>query len=435
MDNDIVISAEGLGKRYRLGQVHHDRLADALTHGLVSAGRGLGRMLGAGNSVRNAGNGASAAPENRPDHIWALKDVSFEVRRGEVLGIVGKNGAGKTTLLKVLSGITEPTEGHARLEGRIGSLLEVGTGFHPELTGMENIFLNGAILGMSRREVRSRLDDIIAFAEIEEFLDTPIKRYSSGMYVRLAFAVAAHLEPEILLIDEVLAVGDVGFQKKCLGKMHDAANSGRTVLFVSHNMAAVESMCSRCLLVESGTITDRGDTSNVIRHYLDTVQRSWEGGDVAAYPRRAKTPERWISEVLVLSETGEPKDTFRMGEPLRIKLQLDGDRRLQEPRIGIGIDDELGRRVFTVGTEFDASLDLQIDRSATVSCDLPELMIAPGRYAMTVVLLSGRTVLDRIEDFIAFDVVEADVFGTGRVPKKVQGPLVCRSRWTVEDRT
>ena len=257
--NENVIQAANLGKLYHLGkaQRHHNTLRDALAAGLRAP---LGWFQR---------NGKPAAGDTAPT-IWALRDVSFDVMRGNAVGVIGRNGAGKSTLLKILSRITEPTEGSVDIRGRVGSLLEVGTGFHPELTGRENIYLNGAILGMRRSEITRKFDEIVSFAEIEKFLDTPVKRYSSGMYVRLAFAVAAHLEPEILVVDEVLAVGDLAFQKKCLGKMEDVAGGGRTVLFVSHNMNAIQRLCSTCMLLEHGQLVAYGDTDQVVMRYVST---------------------------------------------------------------------------------------------------------------------------------------------------------------------
>ena len=261
MSDDVVISVEGLGKKYRLGQRSNGRYT-ALRDVIADKAKGL------------FGSRHSSQVTRHSDDFWALKDVSFEVKRGEVVGIIGRNGAGKSTLLKILSRITEPTEGRVRLKGRVASLLEVGTGFHPELTGRENIFLNGAILGMTKAEIKRKFDEIVAFAEIEKFLDTPVKRYSSGMYVRLAFAVAAHLEPEILVVDEVLAVGDVAFQKKCLGKMRDVSAGGRTVLFVSHNMQAIRQLCSRSMLLDAGQKISEGSSDDVIGQYLLDGQHS-----------------------------------------------------------------------------------------------------------------------------------------------------------------
>jgi lipopolysaccharide transport system ATP-binding protein len=261
--SDVVIKAEGLGKSYRIGHQGHRERYTALRDVMASgARRALGR-------TRRLLRGELDLVNEEVEEFWALRDVSFEVKQGEVLGIVGRNGAGKSTLLKVLSRITEPATGRVTLRGRVASLLEVGTGFHPELTGRENIFLNGAILGMSRTEIKCKFDEIVAFAEVEKFLDTPVKRYSSGMYVRLAFAVAAHLEPEILVVDEVLAVGDAEFQKKCLGKMQDVSRVGRTVLFVSHNMSAITTLCGRGIVLEHGLLKFDGKASAAVGHYLE----------------------------------------------------------------------------------------------------------------------------------------------------------------------
>lgn len=270
MSDDIVIRAEGLGKKYVIGHQSNERsttLRDVIVRTTKSFARGAGEML----------RGKPIYAGDDLEEFWALKDVNFEIKRGDVVGIIGRNGAGKSTLLKVLSRITEPTEGRVEIRGRVASLLEVGTGFHPELSGRENIYLNGAILGMARHEIRRKFDEIVDFSGVEKFLDTPVKRYSSGMYVRLAFAVAAHLEPEILIIDEVLAVGDAEFQKKCLGKMQDVANHGRTVLFVSHQIPAVRSLCSRCIFLKNGTISLDGRTDTVVSKYLGVDEQRTSG--------------------------------------------------------------------------------------------------------------------------------------------------------------
>ncbi|HTV26224.1 MAG TPA: polysaccharide ABC transporter ATP-binding protein [Xanthobacteraceae bacterium] len=266
MVRDVVIRAEGLGKKYQLRHRAEGERYVALRDVMI---RGLGGMW---QKAAGIVRGHTIVSGGAVEEFWALKDVSFEVRRGEVLGIVGRNGAGKSTLLKILSRITEPSEGRVMIKGRVASLLEVGTGFHPELTGRENLFLNGAILGMTSAEVRLKFDEIVAFAEVEKFLDTPVKRYSSGMYVRLAFAIAAHLQPDILIVDEVLAVGDAEFQKKCLGKINDVANGGRTVLFVSHNIQALRSLCSRALLFRLGSIVLDDAVENVARFYLESAR-------------------------------------------------------------------------------------------------------------------------------------------------------------------
>ncbi|MDB5594718.1 MAG: transporter ATP-binding protein [Hyphomicrobiales bacterium] len=259
--NDVVIRAEGLGKKYLIGHQTKGERYTALRDVIAQTAKGLARSVG------EMARGRQIIQGDEVEEFWALKDVNFEIKRGDVLGIIGRNGAGKSTLLKILSRITEPSAGRVEIKGRIASLLEVGTGFHPELTGRENIYLNGAILGMSRAEIRRKFDEIVAFAEVDKFLDTPVKRYSSGMYVRLAFAVAAHLEPEILVVDEVLAVGDAEFQKKCLGKMGEVAGQGRTVLFVSHNMGAVANLCSRAITLSSGRLVFDGSAENAIMNY------------------------------------------------------------------------------------------------------------------------------------------------------------------------
>lgn len=291
--SDVAIQISGLSKRYRIGiREKYPTIREALI-------RAASAPL---DKVRHRLSGQNSSTDS--EWIWALQDVDFEVKRGQVIGIIGRNGAGKTTLLKVLSGITEPTTGYADIYGRVGSLLEVGTGFHMELTGRENIFMNGAILGMRRQEIRNKFDEIVSFAELEKFLDTPVKRYSSGMYVRLAFAVAAHLEPEILIVDEVLAVGDIRFQKKCLGKMQDLSHGqGRTVLFVSHNMESIQRLCSHCLILDHGKLIAQGDTSSTIQQYVST--NSFQS-----------SPGEWI-DVSHVSRTGS-------GEARFVKVQYSG---------------------------------------------------------------------------------------------------------------
>ena len=265
MSSNVVISAEGLGKKYLIGHESAER-SNTLRDALSGSVRKLGR------SAMNMMRGEAIIEGDEVEEFWALRNLDFEIRQGDVVGVIGRNGAGKSTLLKILSRITEPSEGRVSIRGRVASLLEVGTGFHPELSGRENIFLNGAILGMGRGEIRRKFDEIVAFSEVERFLDTPVKRYSSGMYVRLAFAVAAHLEPEILIVDEVLAVGDAEFQKKCLGKMQDVAGEGRTVIFVSHNMAVVQALCTRGLFLQDGNLILDDSMANAVAHYSRTAR-------------------------------------------------------------------------------------------------------------------------------------------------------------------
>ena len=308
MSGDTVLKVEGLRKRYRLGTVRQ--------------AYGTFRDLFA-DTVKKVTRGKTSLKKSESEYFWALKDVDFEVKRGEVLGVIGRNGAGKSTLLKILSQVTSPTEGRVEIKGRIGTLLEVGTGFHPELTGRENIFLNGAILGMTRLEIKKRFDEIVAFAGVENFLDTPVKRYSSGMYVRLAFAVASHMDPDILLVDEVLAVGDAQFQKKCLGKMGQVARGGRTVLFVSHNMPAVTRICPRCIMLERGQLVQDGPSSKVIKLYLgsdigSSSLRKWK--NIGDRPGNEVTTLR---EVRVVTENGELSDTVDIRYPVGVAMEFE----------------------------------------------------------------------------------------------------------------
>jgi lipopolysaccharide transport system ATP-binding protein len=331
------------------------------------------------------------------EEFWALKDVSFDVRRGDVVGVIGRNGAGKSTLLKVLSRITEPTEGRIRIQGRVASLLEVGTGFHPELTGRENIYLNGAILGMTRGEIKSKFDEIVAFAEVERFLDTPVKRYSSGMYVRLAFAVAAHLEPEILVVDEVLAVGDAEFQKKCLGKMKDVAGHGRTVLFVSHNMAAVRALCSKALLLRSGRLALAGNTDDVILHYVD---QHGESSDFTREPLRTDKPHVVAASVAELaSQSADPQRVLRV----RVTVHSSSAMNVE---VCAWIRDNSGALLgfAPVGSlNAQAPADLAAGRT-TFLLEIDISSLALGRYSLSLgVSTPFAEVYDRCEDCLAFD--------------------------------
>ncbi len=318
--SDTVIKTENLGKKYVIG--HESLKGRTLTFREVLTRNALGFW----RKARDLALGKPVVPGDNLEEVWALRDVSFEVQRGEVVGIIGRNGAGKSTLLKILSRIVEPSHGRATIKGRVASLLEVGTGFHPELTGRENVFLNGAILGMSRQEIKSKFDEIVAFAEIERFLDTPVKRYSSGMYVRLAFAVAAHLEPEILIVDEVLAVGDAQFQKKCLGKMQDVSHrQGRTVLFVSHQMAAVTRLCQKAVLLSDGRVEDSGEAYRICSRYLN------DGGTAPSqqtWPDRSLAPgDAWVRCVAVEALSDAQKgDTFDIRRPLKIRFRYEVQR-------------------------------------------------------------------------------------------------------------
>ncbi|HUL53531.1 MAG TPA: ABC transporter ATP-binding protein [Opitutaceae bacterium] len=366
MPADTVISVSGLSKRYRLGHVaRHDTLRDALGHKLRRLAR-LGR--------EDPGRGSR-------EEFWALREVSFEVRRGEVIGIIGRNGAGKSTLLKIISRITEPTAGLIELRGRVASLLEVGTGFHPELSGRENVFLNGAILGMSRGEIRRKFDEIVAFAEVEKFLDTPVKHYSSGMYVRLAFAVAAHLEPEILVVDEVLAVGDYAFQRKCLGKMSAvASDEGRTVLFVSHNLGSVTGLCSRALWLADGRLNASGPAAAVVADYIrsqtEQTRTAFDFRDRGG-PERAAG--RLVLTGLELNQAGAilHRESFRARIHFRTNAPVDG------VAFGLGFCSVEGTRLATIDSDLDGQRrSYPAGHAGWIEVALPELQLGPGRYAL-----------------------------------------------------
>ncbi len=369
-DKVVVLTAEGVGKRYRIGaREPYTALRDVLTN-LVAA------------SFRSRG------PKRETPEIWALRDVSFELRRGDVLGLIGSNGAGKSTLLKVLSRITEPTVGEVRIRGRVGSLLEVGTGFHPELTGRENVYLNGTILGMRKVEIQRRFDEIVEFSGVERFLDTPVKRYSSGMQVRLAFAVAAHLEPEILLVDEVLAVGDAEFQQKCLGKMHDVTREGRTVVFVSHNLAAVRSLCTRALVLEQGRLVFDGSTDAAVQRYLQAGGSRGAavvtGDALAARLTKtrlyADTPFFRCLSVSLLDDEHAPAATFRSDQEITVAVEYECLRPVSTFRLLVTVTD--GNQLPLLRTE-------SIDDAAT------ETRLEPGVYRSEVTI--PRNLLGELE--------------------------------------
>ncbi len=372
-----VIQVQHISKMFHIGRLRqqHDTLRDSLMAGLKSS---TGRL-------RRRDPAAGGASD---DSLWALRDVSFEVQPGEIVGIIGRNGAGKSTLLKILSRITEPTDGQALIHGRVGSLLEVGTGFHPELTGRENIYLNGAILGMRRTEIDRKFDEIVAFAEIEQFLDTPVKRYSSGMYVRLAFAVAAHLEPEILLVDEVLAVGDVEFQRKCLGKMGDVAKTGRTVLFVSHNMAAIEGLCTHGVLLKKGRVTSYGRVKDVIEDYLADQKvpaAGSVGGVLGADPASGVS----ILEIGPLDRTGAFVPMTRTGDDLHLAVTLQLERAIPRATVTIGLNDIYGTRTTVLHSSI-AGFPLALDAGVqTVAVHVPKFQLKSGSYTMDVQVFSG----------------------------------------------
>src|SRR5207248_7249026 len=323
--SDIAIRVEGLSKRYRIGErERYYTLRDVLARSLA-------------NPIRSLRSQVSKFVGSEGPHIWALKDVSFEVKRGELIGIIGRNGAGKSTLLKILSRITKPTKGQAEIHGRVGSLLEVGTGFHPELTGRENIYLNGSILGMRKAEIDRKFDEIVAFAEVEKFLDTPVKHYSSGMFIRLAFSVAAHLEPEILIVDEVLAVGDAEFQKKCLARMHDVSLSGRTVLFVSHNMAAVQQLCTRGIVLQEGSVAFDGSVDAAVQRYLEQTHAGAAASLQDRADRRGSGRLRFTG-VRFFDGDGNPVTVALSGRELRIRFDYEADPAIGRAAVNVAFN-------------------------------------------------------------------------------------------------
>jgi ABC-type polysaccharide/polyol phosphate transport system ATPase subunit len=398
--SDTVISVENLSKRYLVGHRSDQyRTYTALRDVIAREAR---------NFLRKAADfarGRQIVQGDEVEEFWALQDVSFEVRRGEVIGIIGKNGAGKSTLLKILSRITEPTTGRVRLRGRVASLLEVGTGFHPELTGRENIFLNGAILGMTRREIRKKFDEIVAFAEVEKFLDTPVKHYSSGMYVRLAFAVAAHLEPEILIIDEVLAVGDNEFQKKCLGKMQDVASrEGRTVLFVSHNLAAISEMTTRAVLLNAGQIEFEGGPAPVISKYLSHGSR--RSGYECTRVQNHKRPHILKTEVI----TSDANGIHRFGEPLEVRFHIRHDEPLARGCFSFQI---INQYLQPVVHAFAYYPDVQFGRDfgeSLLVCRFPSLRLNVGEFCLRTFLAEppGGEAYESLDGICHFEVVRTD---------------------------
>ncbi len=368
--------------------------------------------------------------------FWALRDVTFDVNEGEVIGIIGRNGAGKSTLLKILSRITDPTKGSIHIRGRLASLLEVGTGFHPELTGRENIFLNGAILGMRKSEIVAKFDEIVAFSEVEKFLDTPVKRYSSGMYVRLAFSVAAHLNPEILVVDEVLAVGDMAFQKKCLGKMTEVSQSGRTIIFVSHNMAAVQNLCHRGIVLSNGQLLFNGNAEEAIQHYLHSVAGTAAQGHVIDLMNATRTAKKIRPRLLERMEFYTDGDvsmagTMPMGAGLKVRIHFNFPEPVADFDIGIGFDNAYGQRVFTAHSCFEPERDAGTRVGPqTFVCNIPSLTLVPGEYVLRVWLDVGRREADVVTEAARIQVIESDYYGTGRVPWN--GVFVLKHHWYSE---
>jgi len=427
--SDLAIRVENMGKQFRIGlpAVQYRTLRETITGNIASPFRSISTAIRRAKMPK----GESAA-----DTIWALRNVSFELEQGQVLGIIGRNGAGKSTLLKILSRVTEPTEGFAEIRGRVGSLLEVGTGFHPELTGRENIYLNGAILGMKRAEIDKKFDEIVDFSEVEQFIDTPVKRYSSGMYLRLAFAVAAHLEPEILVVDEVLAVGDAEFQRKCLGKMSDVAQHGRTVLFVSHNMSAVLRLTSETIVLEKGKMVMRAPTAQAVDYYLSSGlsyqgERKWFDDEIPA----SAAPFRPLA-IRVLNPQGRVSETLRSVEPVTVEVEYQIASPITGLRVGIYLFTTRGEYIFT---SFDTDDPEKYDRYSirqpghyVSRCVIPKDFLNEGRYVLGVNASSYRVKrYFQDEQALTLNVDAAGSPGMQWLEQRF-GPIRPRLNWDIE---
>lgn len=421
--SDIVIRVENLSKKYILGQQKQERytaLRDVLTNTAKSFGRQVLNPFG------------KKVPPPAIEEFWALKNVSFEIKQGDRVGIIGRNGAGKSTLLKVLSRITEPTAGRISIKGRVASLLEVGTGFHPELTGRENIYLNGSILGMSKFEIKKKFDEIVAFAEVEKFLDTPVKRYSSGMYVRLAFAVAAYLEPEILIVDEVLAVGDAQFQKKCLGKMENVSKEGRTVLFVSHNMAAVEKLCQRGIVLNHGEVQFVGSQSDSIAKYLSIKPTS--NNSLKERKDRQGSGEVKVVAIEIRDEKGNILGTVASGQNIDIYLYFETktNARFSRVRASIGIATQLETPVFLQHNRLTQDEFGILPKSGAFVCRIERLPLPAANYQVTYSLIQDSSYLDCIRNVVELSVIDGDFYGSGEVPPISHGVCLVDAKWRIE---
>lgn len=424
MKPNTAIIASNISKQYRLGEVGTGTIAHDLN-------RAWAKLRGKEDPFLKIGESNDRSSKGSSDYVWSLKDINFEIEKGDAVGIIGRNGAGKSTLLKLLSRVTKPTTGHFEVQGRIASLLEVGTGFNPEMTGRENIFLNGAILGMRRHEIKRKFDEIVDFAGVERYIDTPVKRYSSGMYVRLAFAVAAHLESEILIVDEVLAVGDAEFQKKCLGKMGDVSKGeGRTVLFVSHNMAAVQNLCSKGIVLQHGKISCDANISAAIDDYL------LQGADKEILPFK-EYPEKdenlFIKRVKVgtfSQNIFECTNDLFMNSPLAINIDLRVNIAIENIKASILISNSSGQQIFAVRSHENTSQIFNATEDCTITAIIDHHNLMPGQYYITVGLADNYETHAILSEVLVFNISAADIFGTGRIPTG-KGLIYNMAKWDV----
>lgn len=431
--SDTAIRVEHIKKIYRIGV--KNQIQDSFGRTLFEAIRSplknyrKYRSLYDFNDV-NTQNGREVAQQD--DILWAIKDISFEVKKGEVLGLIGGNGAGKSTLLKILARITDPTSGRAEIRGRISSLLEVGTGFHPELTGRENVYLNGTILGMRKREIDQQFDDIVDFSGVAKFVDTPVKRYSSGMKVRLAFAVAAFMQPEILLVDEVLAVGDAAFQSKCIGKMQEISGQGRTVIFVSHNMTAIDHLCQRVLLLEHGRLTVDAAPEAAIAAYHRSLFERASHNQVSELPRKEGfTPV--LRRVEFVDDQGRSVNFVQSGGPVTVRIHYRHDTALKNPHFGFIVESVIGVKIFRVQTKMQKGPLPKLGPSGVVECRIPRLPLLPGTYFLSLGCGAQSHQLDYIERACKLIVAEADVFGTGSMPDPKVSLIFVDADWEVAE--
>ncbi|HEX2620264.1 MAG TPA: ABC transporter ATP-binding protein [Phototrophicaceae bacterium] len=428
-----VIEAHNLGKKFQIGALQVEQLGikEAVADLFIAPFRRVRSLM------------TNQYIEFAEETLWALRDVSFEVHQGEVMGVVGRNGAGKSTLLKILTGISAPSVGHATIRGRVGSLLEVGTGFHPELTGRENIFMNGTILGMKNSEIKRRFDEIVDFSGVERFIDTPIKRYSSGMQVRLAFSVAAHLDPEVLLVDEVLSVGDAEFRRKCMGKMRDVTGQGRTVMLVSHSMPSIQQLCDRAFLLEDGIIAAMGNADEVVDAYLkrNRIAATQASIDLSEHAGRKAISTPVLKRLRLLNGAGEETSVFTVGEPLVIEITADaGSMAYPNTMLSISINDNREQRICKFTTDTQLGERFSFEGQQRYTCVWDECLLGPGEYLIDLAIRTdshankqgGRTI-DSVVQALSFEVAAGNVFGTGHTLSDGQAIIWPRTVWNIQD--